>query len=384
MQASFPFYEFFAGGGLARVGLGEHWDCLFANDISEKKGAAYQRNFSPAHELIIDDIHNLTTHDLPASAMLSWASFPCQDLSLAGNGGGLKAERSGTFWPFWMLMVALNEEGRGSPIIVLENVIGLLSSNKGNDFRELVTVLVTGGYRVGALVVDALYFVPQSRPRLFFVAVKRSVELPENLTLQEPGSLWHNNALINAYCDLPVFLKDSWVWWNLPPVDMIRRNINDIIEQDLGDMLWNSEIETQRLLSMMTPQHLAKVKQAQFMQTLQVGTIYKRTRVYENGKGQRAEVRFDGISGCLRTPTGGSSRQTLLFVEGERIRSRLLSVREAARLMGLPETYQLPDRYNDGYHIMGDAVVVPVVAWLEAHLLRPIAARIGVLALERA
>jgi DNA (cytosine-5)-methyltransferase 1 len=44
----------------------------------------------------------------------------------------------------------------------------------------------------------------------------------------------------------------------------------------------------------------------------------------------------------------------------------------------------LPDRYNDGYHIMGDAVVVPVVAWLETHLLRHIAAKIGVLALQRA
>jgi DNA (cytosine-5)-methyltransferase 1 len=58
-------------------------------------------------------------------------------------------------------------------------------------------------------------------------------------------------------------------------------------------------------------------------------------------KTQRAEVRFDDISGCLRTPAGGSSRQTVLIVEGKQVRSRLLSPREAARLMGVPDDYPL-------------------------------------------
>ena len=115
------------------------------------------------------------------------------------------------------------------------------------------------------------------------------------------------------------------------------------------------------------------MRQAQATERLHVGTIYKRTRVQDGKKGQRAEVRFDGISGCLRTPAGGSSRQTILVVEKDTIRSRLLSVREAARLMGLPDSYWLPERYNDGYHVMGDAVVVPVVAWLENYILHPLA-----------
>jgi DNA (cytosine-5)-methyltransferase 1 len=41
--------------------------------------------------------------------------------------------------------------------------------------------------------------------------------------------------------------------------------------------------------------------------------------------------------------------------------------------MGLPDSYWLPERYNDGYHVMGDAVVISVVAWLEQHILRPLA-----------
>ena len=89
---------------------------------------------------------------------------------------------------------------------------------------------------------------------------------------------------------------------------------------------------------------------------------------------QRAELRNDGLAGCLRTPGGGSSRQILLFVNSENVRSRLLSAREAARLMGLPDTYRLPERYNDAYHVAGDGVVVPVVAHIARTVLEPILA----------
>jgi len=96
------FFEFFAGGGMARAGLGNGWSCLFANDFDPKKGAAYAANWGP-HELVIRDVATLSTRELPRRADLAWASFPCQDLSLAGSGAGLKGQRSGAFWPFWPL-----------------------------------------------------------------------------------------------------------------------------------------------------------------------------------------------------------------------------------------------------------------------------------------
>jgi DNA (cytosine-5)-methyltransferase 1 len=89
------FYEFFAGGGMARAGLGDHWKCLFANDIDEKKCGTYAANWGGSH-LKVGDVAALTTADLPGRADLAWASFPCQDLSLAGAGAGLKGDRSGT------------------------------------------------------------------------------------------------------------------------------------------------------------------------------------------------------------------------------------------------------------------------------------------------
>jgi DNA (cytosine-5)-methyltransferase 1 len=109
------------------------------------------------------------------------------------------------------------------------------------------------------------------------------------------------------------------------------------------------------------------------MNRLMVGSLYKRTRIDREGvRAQRAEVRFDDVAGCLRTPNGGSSRQTIMTIEGDRVRSRLLSPRETARLMGLPDTYLLPSNYNDAYHLTGDGVVVPVVRHLSHHLIEPL------------
>ena len=104
-----------------------------------------------------------------------------------------------------------------------------------------------------------------------------------------------------------------------------------------------------------------------------VGCIYRRTRSDSMGaKLQRAEVRFDDIAGCLRTPAGGSSRQVIMVVDGETVRSRLISALETASLMGLGSDYRLPKTYSDAYHLTGDGVVVPVVRHLAAHIFEPL------------
>ena len=105
------FYEFFAGAGMVRAGLGPEWHCLFANDFDHKKGQSYRKNWGVA-ELKTADVGSLTTKSLPGIADMAWASFPCQDLSVAGGGAGLKGDRSGTFWPFWTLMKSLMKEDR--------------------------------------------------------------------------------------------------------------------------------------------------------------------------------------------------------------------------------------------------------------------------------
>src|SRR5262249_38118349 len=144
---------------------------------------------------VVGDVARLKAADLPGAPVLVWGSFPCQDLSLAGNGAGLAGERSGTFRPFWNLVRALGREGRSPRIVVLENVTGALSSHGGRDFAAIVRTVAREGYRIGALVMDAVRFLPQSRPRLFIVAIRDGVAVPEDLLAREAGGSWHSESL---------------------------------------------------------------------------------------------------------------------------------------------------------------------------------------------
>ncbi|MBZ5583389.1 MAG: DNA cytosine methyltransferase [Acidobacteriia bacterium] len=367
------FSEFFAGGGMARLGLGPRWRCVFANEICEKKARAYRLNFGPSPELRVADVWELAAADLPADALLAWGSFPCQDLSLAGNGAGLRGARSGAFVPFWRLVDAARP-----PLAVLENVTGAMTANGGRDFRAILQTITASGYRAGAVVIDAAHFVPQSRPRLFIVAVRDGVGIPPDLTLEAPCDPWHPPRMGVAVAAFPGALRQRWLWWRLPAPPARTVALGDVLDAEPRDVRWHAAEETARLLAMMSEANRRKVAGAQAAGRKTVGTLYRRIRKGEDGRRtQRAEVRFDQVSGCLRTPAGGSSRQSLLVVEGASIRSRLLSAREAARLMGLPDSYRLPEKYNEAYHVAGDGLAIPAVAWLEEHLLSRLADAAG-------
>ncbi len=362
---------------MARAGLGEGWDCLLANDLDAKKCATYAANWGP-ESLRIGDVGNLTTADLPGRADLVWASFPCQDLSLAGDYAGLSGKRSRAFWLFWRLIEGLLKEQRPPAVVVLENVRGALTSHDGRDFAAIGAALVDAGYRFGAIVMDAARFVPQSRPRLFIVAVRQDRAISESLVINRPDILWHPANLVAAYSKLPHSLQQAWLWWNLPSPPPRQSAFADIVGDHPQGVEWHAAAETRRLLSMMSPVNRRKVEQAASTAKRMVGGVYKRTRVNQAGqREQRAEIRFDEIAGCLRTPAGGSSRQSILLVEGDKFRSRLLAPREAAILMGLPDSYKLPGNYNEAYHLIGDGVVVPVVRYLAAYVLEPLLGAVG-------
>lgn len=360
---------------MARAGLGGAWSCLFANDFDFKKGESYSRNWGKS-ELYVSDIRDVKIDILPGFADLAWASFPCQDLSLAGAGAGLKGERSGTFWPFWRIIEQLDAQNRAPTLILLENVIGTLTSHQGKDFRAICDSLAANGYLFGAVVADARHFVPQSRPRLFIIATKQRGEILKDLIGAGPSQHWHTPALCSAAKTLTGAAKKSWIWWNLSAPPERRIAIANIIEKSPRDVEWNSDEETQALLSKMTKAHLKKIEVARAGKKELIGTAYRRTRFDASGeKVQRVEVRFDGLAGCLRTPAGGSSRQIVFVVKSNTIRSRLMSARETARLMGLPESYVLPNNYNEAYHLTGDGVAVPVVSFISKNILEPLLAK---------
>lgn len=367
------FYEFFAGGGMARAGLGDGWTCLFANDFDTKKGLTYQANWGTGGELTVGDVRKIKAADLPGHADLIWGSFPCQDLSLAGGGAGLKGERSGTFYPFWDILKGLIKAGRGPKLIALENVLGALTSHSGRDFEAICKTFADAGYRYGALVINAALFVPQSRPRLFVIGVRDDVEVDEAMLSPGPIAPFHTAALQRAFGRVDAKAQKRMVWWNVPAPPHRNDTFADLIEEHPDSVDWHTPTERDQILKMMSPVNKAKVEAAKRAGRRMVGGIYKRTRHDERGvKVQRAEVRFDDVAGCLRTPAGGSSRQVIMVVDGQKVRTRLISARETARLMGLDDTYILPRNYNEAYHLTGDGVAVHVVRHLAAHIFEPL------------
>jgi DNA (cytosine-5)-methyltransferase 1 len=375
------YLEFFAGGGMARAGLGDSWNCLFANDFDQIKVETYEANWGTG-EIAHRDVASLALSDLPADVVdLVWASFPCQDLSLAGSYRGLGQERdkvatrSGTFWPFWKLIRGLAQGGRAPRAIVLENVYGCLRSRKGRDFASIASALIELDYRFGAAVVDAAHFVPQSRPRVFFLAFRGDQSIPASLSAERPQEIWHPAALAEAYDGIPPAAKRNWIWWNISQPLARNSTFADLMEEAPTTVKWHAAAHTNYILNLMSPLNRQKVSEAIRSGRRMVGAVYRRTRPDETGiKRQRAEVRFDDVAGCLRTPAGGSSRQVILVVEGKTVKSRLISPREAARLMGLDEDYVLPKRYNHAYHVCGDGVCVPVVRHIAKHVLEPVLA----------
>jgi len=345
------FAEFFAGGGMVSEALSPRWTCVYANDFSPKKAWAYKANHKThANALTVKPIQDVTGDEVP-DVDLMWGSFPCQDLSVAGKGLGLSGARSGTFFEFCRVIDEMKAVGRVPTVIALENVVGLERSNGGRDIKLLMSELKRRGYVVGRTRLDAVHFLPQSRPRLFIVAVQEDVFAANNglLELDVRGGDWH----------IPPTTK--------PPVDLSR-----VMQDKPAGVDWHTQPQTKTLLGMMSPINLAKVQAARARPGPQTGFIYKRTRIEDGVRIQRAEIRFDGVAGCLRTPGGGSSRQLVMVVDGQATKSRLLSPREGARLMGLPDSYILPDKYNDAYYLLGDGVAVPVVAHLAKHLIEPL------------
>ena len=340
-------HEFFAGSGLVAYGLKGMFAPVWANDISEQKAAVYEANFGDEH-FELGDIQDVKGTDLPF-AHLSWASFPCQDLSLAGSIGGIHASRSGLVWEWLRVLDEMDEPPK---ILLLENVAGFLSTNGGSNYRAIHKALIERGFVCGAIVLNASYFLPQSRPRVFVIAVRKECTIPSELVGDSPCWL-HNKSAIELGQTLP-----GWIWWETekPP----RRNLalKDILEP-------NIPFDKDNVLSLVPKRHQNILDKHDTI----YATGYRRTRHGE----QQLELRFDGIAGCLRTPEGGSSKQYLVVKKDGETHARLLTVREAARLMGAPDNFVLPGSYNDGYKAMGDAVATPVVQFIGERFLTKIA-----------
>jgi DNA (cytosine-5)-methyltransferase 1 len=359
----FSFNEFFAGCGLAWTGLGPSWDCRLANDFDWTKKLAYELNHD-FHHFKFGDIAKLAADDIP-QVNCWWASPPCQDVSLAGAGAGLGGACSGAFWPFVNLLRVMGP--RAPNLVVVENVEGLVSGRDGADFVTVLETLMALGYRVGASIIDACFFVPQSRPRVFIIAVRKDLAIPASLIGGGPTAWCTPATLARVVGRMPRALKADWFWPYLPEPPARTLALADCLYPEADAGYRDAAGELPRFSSA----SLKIVEKANASGERKVCPAYLRTR---DGKPQW-ELRDDGLIGAIRTAEGGSSLQSLFEIETKSIRRRLMTGREAAYAMGAPPGFRLlslKDDKNAAITAIGDAVCPPAVRFLAANALEPI------------
>ncbi|HET6248171.1 MAG TPA: DNA (cytosine-5-)-methyltransferase [Tepidisphaeraceae bacterium] len=357
--------EFFAGIGLVRLALEEHnWQVVFANDIDSEKLEMYEANFGREH-FHLGDIHKLNAGDIPSSDLFT-ASFPCNDLSIAGAWEGLSGKESSAFWGLIDILKDLGD--RRPSIVLLENVVGFLQSRQGKDLELALVALNELGYAVDAIILNAVHWVPQSRARLFIVA---TIGLRDRTTAMAIETDCRPDPLcvfINTHQNI------RWALRDLPKLPRPSTTLKDIVE-DLpdDDPHWWSKERCEYFFNQLSARHLMAARLMMGQKTTRYATAFRRVR---NGRSM-AELRTDGIAGCLRTPRGGSGRQILFKAGRGKYQVRLLTARECARLQGVPDSYVINVPLNQALFGFGDAVCVPTVRWIAKNYLTPVAAEIA-------
>lgn len=349
------FAEFFSGIGLVREAIEPlGWECVFANDIAPEKATMYADRFGTDH-LVVGDINNLTLADLPQDLGLMSASFPCIDLSLAGNRRGLEGQHSGTIWPFLDLVADYVSKRSGPKALLLENVTGFVTSRGGLDLAEVCARIAELGYLIDLVVVDARWFTPQSRPRLFLIALREDQAGHAFPPLGDVTRL-HSTAIRRfqrEHRDLPLVelpLPE-------PPHASPKRLVHILDDIPANHESWWDEEQVRALA--MHDRHAARIGELLLGKRDGVATMYRRVR---HGR-TVGELRSDTIAGCLRTANGGSSVQFLVDCRHGRPRIRPLTGREYARLQGAGD-FPITVGRRQAQSGFGDAVCVPAVRWL--------------------
>lgn len=352
--------EFFAGIGLVRAGLEPAgFEIVWANDYEPAKKEMYEGNFGSDHDFALGDVAEVSSSILPEDLDFAWASFPCTDLSLAGDRRGLAGKQSGTFFHFTRIM---DELGDKKPrVIALENVNGLATSHGGDDMAALVRELNGLGYSVDVLALDGRRFVAQSRPRIFIVgSMDVPVEDTREVSTLRPEwlqGIFQDPTLRTHRAALP------------EPPEMLTVGLSDVVES-MGprDSRWWDEQRTEKFLTSLSAVQRERLDAMKASQQVTYRTAYRRTRA-----GVPVwEIRADEVSGCLRTARGGSSKQAVVMAGRGKAAVRWMTPVEYARLMGAGGYNLAGLRDSQILFGFGDAVVVPAVQWVGQNYLAPL------------
>jgi len=310
-KSFYTFVDLFAGIGGIRLAFEKAGGkCVFSSEWNKFAQQTYAENFG---EIPDGDITKMKESEIPDHDVLL-AGFPCQPFSIAGVSSknhlgrphGFKDKTQGTLF----FDIARILKAKRPKAFLLENVKNLTSHDKGKTFEVIIDVLKNDlGYDVHHKVVDASKLVPQHRERIFIVGFDKPTrfEFPE--------------------------LVDK------------RPKLGDILEKNvekkytLTDGTWKS-----------LQRHLEKHRK--------MGHGFGYNIADKKGVAKTLSARYykDGAE--------------ILIPQGEKKNPRRLTPTECARLMGFPKSFKVPVSDNQAYRQFGNAVVVPVVAYVARAMIK--------------
>ena len=177
--------SFFAGIGGFDVAFGKHgFSTALLCEINPFCNQILNRHWPDVQKA--GDINEITEEEIPDSEV--WCGgFPCQDISVARGASarlGLKGKQSGLFYRFAELI-----EVKMPEVVIIENVAGLFTSNKGRDFGVILQTLSSMGYGVSWRLLNSRYFgVPQSRTRVYLCGWRNNPIKALNVMFDKDGA----------------------------------------------------------------------------------------------------------------------------------------------------------------------------------------------------
>jgi DNA (cytosine-5)-methyltransferase 1 len=304
----------FAGVGGIELGFKQAgFTPVLANEIDKYAGVTYSLNHS--HPLILRDIHELETREIPRIDVLT-GGFPCQAFSVAGYRKGFKDPRGNVFWE----IVRILDEKKPS-IVFLENVKNLTGHDGGKTFEVVVNALEELGYHVSYKVMNAAEYtkVPQNRERIYIVGFRKKQDF----------SKFRFPTELNTSLDLADFID-------------FETKVDDTFYYK--DKYMSKELEK---------------------------NITRRDTVYQ-WRRQYVRENKSGLCPTLTANMGTGGHNVPLVLTRHGIRK--LTPRECFNLMGFPKTFKLPAGLANSqlYKQAGNAVVVPVIKRIATQIMKAI------------
>ncbi len=417
------FIDLFAGIGGIRLGLeqaiadrGYTSECVFTSEIKPHAIKVLRENHPI--DKISGDITTIKASDIPDFEILC-AGFPCQAFSSAGNRKGF-ADTRGTLF-FEVERILLEKKPKG---FILENVEGLVNHDGGRTFRVILEHLIAAGYKVSHRILNSKDFgVPQERKRIYIVGSLRSTPYlgefkkvnKKMRDILESGKPISNTPftkkLLENFSLDELFgksIKDkrggknnihSWDLQLKGPTSQSERILLNKILTERRKKIWAELYGIDWMDGMpLTEEMIASFYHENDLHELLESLVLKGYLKYEfpkkkitlvDGNGNKSIIReydmtkpkgYNIVSGKLSfevnkilSPDGVAP--TLVAMDMQKLYVpdmggiRKLTMREGLRLFGYPEEYKLNVSEKEGFDLLGNTVVVPVIKEVAGRLL---------------